>query len=213
MIWVEWLRPTSLLSLFIGQAASLILQRHRGIGAINAREARTRNLRDPRSRVAYDRVVDATETRTAGADVDGIDRQTDSTKHLKATLLRLPLIVHDMAPVVCLRTRRCQPKTRSSTPSHAACSRSFRSRPLAFHSLTSTARTQAFHAVSSSPPSASVQRSRASRRDCSTARAAVTLGAALRTCSQTKRRRSHSDSGYTSTRSKRRAVASRNTAA
>src|SRR5690606_31278223 len=106
--------------------------------------------------VACDRVVDATEARAAGSDVDGLDRETDSAKHLKAARLRLLLgVVHDVAPVVrfrrfvCFKTCRCQSKTRSSTPSHAARSSSFKSSPLAFHSLTSTARTQSLHAVSS----------------------------------------------------------------
>src|SRR5690606_7502892 len=174
----------------------------------------------------------ATEARAAGSDVDGIDRETDSAKHLKAARLRLLLgVVHDVAPVVrfrrffCFKTCRCQSKTRSSRlcfvplgeqdPSHAARSSSFKSSQLAFDSLTSAARTQSLHAVSSSLclPSASVQRSRASRRDCSTARTAVTLVAALSTCFQTVGWRHHSDSGCTSTGSKRRAVESRNTAA
>src|SRR5690606_35995311 len=88
MIWVKGLLPTSLLLLFIGQAASLVLQRHRGIGAMNAREARARDLRDSRGWVAHDRVVDATEARAAGSHVNGIDGETDSAKHLKAARLR-----------------------------------------------------------------------------------------------------------------------------
>src|SRR5690606_40588507 len=122
MTRIEGLLPTSPLSLFVREATSLVLQRHRGIGAINAREARTRNLRDPRSRVAYDRVVDATEARAAGSHVNGIDGETDSAKHLKAARLRLLLVVvHEGAPVVrfrrsvCFKTCRCQSKTRSST--------------------------------------------------------------------------------------------------
>src|SRR5690606_8213123 len=136
---------------------SLVLQRHRSIGAMNAREARTGNLRDARDRVADNCVVDPPEASASGANVNGIDREAHGAKHLKAALLRLLLVVvHEVAPVVrfrrlgCFKTCRCQLKARSSRPSRAACSRSCKSLPLAFHSLTSTARTQSLHAASSS---------------------------------------------------------------